>query len=330
MTMACCNLWLDKLLTDKSAQLPPAVFIMGPTASGKTGLALELAAELPCELISVDSALIYRGMDIGTAKPEREILQQYPHHLIDIREPSESYSAASFRLDALAHMQAATAAGRLPVLVGGTMLYYKALLEGMSQMPAADAKIRAELELECQQEGLAALHEMLAKVDPQAAQRIHPNDSQRILRALEVWRSSGVSMSELQQQASKQALPYRVLALALAPEQRSVLHQRIADRFEQMLAQGLLDEVAGLLRRQDLHADLPSMRSVGYRQVWEYLQGDYDYQQMQQRAVAATRQLAKRQLTWLRSWPDLHWLDSLANNNLAQSLKIMQQHSILD
>lgn len=302
-------------------QLPPAVWIMGPTASGKTDLALELARRFPCELISVDSALIYRGMDIGTAKPDAQCLQEFPHQLIDILDPQESYSAAQFRSDALALMDNAVKAGRLPVLVGGTMLYFKALLDGLASMPESDAQVRAVLEQQMQQQGLAALHERLQQVDPESAARIHVNDSQRILRALEVWQVSGQSMSAHRRQQQAQPLPFAVQAFALAPAQRSTLHERIALRFELMLQQGFIDEVERLRQLPGMHAQLPSMRAVGYRQVWEYLDGDYDAQQMQERAVAATRQLAKRQFTWLRSWQDLTWLDSLDNNKLAQVLK---------
>lgn len=308
--------------------LPPAIFLMGPTASGKTDLALQLVRELPCEIISVDSALIYRGMDIGSAKPSPEILQAYPHHLVDILDPAESYSAAQFRSDALAAMADITARGRIPLLVGGTMLYYKALVEGLASMPAADPKIRAALEQKAAAEGWDALHAQLQAVDPVSAQRIHPNDPQRIMRALEVWQVSGQSMTELRarQQQKKQArtapeLPYNVATFAIAPLQRSVLHERIALRFQQMLEQGFIAEVQVLQQRSDLHAELPALRAVGYRQAWAYLQGELTYKQMIERGIIATRQLAKRQFTWLRSWPSVEWLDSLASDNLAQVLK---------
>lgn len=315
-------------------QLPGAIFIMGPTASGKTDLAIELAQRFPCELISVDSALIYRGMDIGTAKPDAETLAAFPHHLVDILDPVESYSAAQFREDALALMAQATAKGRVPVLVGGTMLYYKALLEGLATMPPADAQVRAALELRAMEQGLDALHEQLQQLDPESAARIHPNDSQRVMRALEVWMVSGITMTEhrLRQknnQSHAAQLPYNVAAFAIAPQQRSVLHQRIEQRFGQMMEQGFIDEVRALQQRGDLHAELPSMRSVGYRQVWDYLRGQYEYDEMLAKAVAATRQLAKRQFTWLRSWQELTWLDSLDNNKLAVTLKKLQQDSIL-
>ena len=309
---------------------------MGPTASGKTDLALQLVRELPCEIISVDSALIYRGMDIGSAKPSRDILQAYPHHLVDILDPAQSYSAAQFREDALAAMADITARGRIPLLVGGTMLYYKALIEGLAAMPAADATIRAALELQAANEGWATLHAQLQQVDPVSAERIHPNDPQRILRALEVWQVSGQSMTQLRahQALQKQAsnggyLPYNVATFAIAPQQRSVLHERIALRFHLMLEQGFLNEVEALWQRGDLHADLPSIRAVGYRQAWMYLQGDYSYDEMIERGIIATRQLAKRQFTWLRSWEEVHWLDSLSCDILPQALKRLEQLTIL-
>lgn len=316
--------------------LPPAIFLMGPTASGKTDLALQLVRELPCEIISVDSALIYQGMDIGSAKPSAEILQAYPHHLVNILDPVDSYSAAQFCEDALAAMADITARGRIPLLVGGTMLYYKALVEGLAPMPAADAQVRAQLELQAATEGWAALHAQLHNVDPVSAARIHPNDPQRILRALEVWQVSGQSMTELRahQALQKQAsngghLPYNVATFAIAPQQRSVLHERIAQRFHLMLEQGFLDEVQMLWQRGDLHADLPSIRAVGYRQAWMYLQDDYTYDDMIERGIIATRQLAKRQFTWLRSWDDVQWLDSLSCDILPQALKRLEQLTIL-
>ena len=319
--------------------LPPAIFLMGPTAAGKTDLALELARVLPCDLISVDSALIYRGMDIGTAKPERAILDAFPHALIDLRDPAESYSAAEFRADALAAMAESTARGRIPLLVGGTMLYYKALLEGLADMPSADPAIRAELEARAAAEGWEALHRELAEVDPESAARIHPNDPQRLTRALEVYRVSGLSMTEhrLRQAAGNPdagtsgagQLPYTVAQLAIAPAQRQVLHDRIAQRFRVMLEQGFVEEVEALRRRSDLHAGLPSIRAVGYRQVWEYLDGELSRDEMVERGIIATRQLAKRQFTWLRGWENLHWLDSLACDNLSRVLKYLESVSIL-
>lgn len=290
---------------------PLALFLMGPTASGKTGLAIQLSKEIPCEIISVDSALIYRGMDIGTAKPTAEELAETPHRLIDIKDPAESYSAADFRLDALQAMQEISAKGKIPLLVGGTMLYYKALLEGLSPLPQANPIIRAEIENKAQQLGWQALHQELAQVDPQAALRIHPNDPQRINRALEVYYLTGKSLTELTEQKGE-PLPYQLLQFAIAPQDRSILHQRIEIRFHQMLAQGFQQEVEKLYQRNDLHLDLPSIRCVGYRQMWEFLQGKYDYDEMVYRSICATRQLAKRQITWLRGWNSpIIWLDSL-------------------
>jgi len=318
--------------------LPPAIFLMGPTASGKTDLALQLADALPCEIISVDSALIYRGMDIGSAKPNAEILQKYPHHLIDILDPAQSYSAAQFRDDALQAMADITARGRIPLLVGGTMLYFKALTEGLAAMPSADPEVRARLEQQAASEGWAALHTELQRIDPVSAQRIHPNDPQRLLRALEVWHISGQTMTQLRakQSLEKQQLlasngahlPYNVATFAIAPQQRSVLHERIAQRFQQMLEQGFIAEVEALRQRGDLHIDLPSIRAVGYRQAWAYLDGEYAYDEMIERGIIATRQLAKRQFTWLRSWDDVEWLDSLSCNKMSQVLKRLERLSI--
>lgn len=316
------------------SSLPPAIFLMGPTASGKTDLALALARVLPCELISVDSALVYRGMDIGTAKPDRATLDAFPHHLVDIRDPAEAYSAADFRRDALAAMADITARGRIPLLVGGTMLYYKALLEGLADMPGADAEVRAELEARAEREGLAALHAELQLVDPQSAARIHPNDPQRLVRALEVYRVSGATMTQLRMQQSEAAsqdggLPYTVAQLAIAPAQRQILHERIAQRFDLMLEQGFVAEVERLHRRGDLHGEMPSIRAVGYRQVWDHLEGRLSAAQMRERGIIATRQLAKRQFTWLRSWQNVQWLDSLDCDNLPRALKYLATVSIL-
>lgn len=323
-----------------TAGLPPAIFLMGPTAAGKTDLALELARLLPCDLISVDSALVYRGMDIGTAKPERAILDEFPHALIDIRDPAESYSAAEFRADALAAMAQSAEQGRIPLLVGGTMLYYKALLQGLADMPSADPVVRAELEARAAAEGWEALHRELGEVDPESAARIHPNDPQRLTRALEVYRVSGLSMTEHRRRQAEGnpdtgtsatgQLPYTVAQLAIAPAQRQILHERIAQRFRVMLEQGFVEEVEALRSRSDLHAGLPSIRAVGYRQVWEYLDGDLTRDEMVERGIIATRQLAKRQFTWLRGWDDLHWLDSLACDNLSRVLKYLESVSILN
>jgi len=319
--------------------LPPAIFLMGPTASGKTDLAIELTKVLPCELISVDSALVYRGMDIGTAKPSKALLNKFPHRLIDILDPSQSYSAADFRSDALSAMAEITARGKIPLLVGGTMLYFKALLDGLADMPAANLEIRAQLEAEAASRGWQALHDELAAIDPVSAARIHPNDPQRLSRALEVYRVSGLSMTAHREQQSAQSteaaasgrhqLPYTVANLAIAPVDRKVLHDRIAQRFTQMLDQGFVEEVVALRSRGDLHSNLPSIRAVGYRQVWDHLDGKLTHDEMQERGIIATRQLAKRQFTWLRSWENLHWLDSLACDNLPRALKYLGSVSIL-
>ena len=294
-----------------SEHKPLAIFLMGPTASGKTDLAIQLRQQLPVEVISVDSALIYRGMDIGTAKPSKAELALAPHRLIDICDPAESYSAANFRTDALREMQEISAQGKIPLLVGGTMLYYKALLEGLSPLPSADEKVRSEIEAKATLIGWAGLHQELCKIDPISAQRINPNDSQRINRALEVFYLTGKTLTELTAQKGE-ALPYDILQFAIAPEQREVLHLRIEQRFHKMIELGFQQEVEKLYRRPDLNENLPSIRCVGYRQMWEYLRGDYDHDEMVFRGICATRQLAKRQITWLRGWTSpIQWLDSL-------------------
>ena len=294
-----------------SEHKPLAIFLMGPTASGKTDLAIKLRQQLPVEVISVDSALIYRGMDIGTAKPSKAELALAPHRLIDICDPAESYSAANFRTDALREMQEISAQGKIPLLVGGTMLYYKALLEGLSPLPSADEKVRSEIEAKAALIGWGGLHQELSKIDPISAQRINPNDSQRINRALEVFYLTGKTLTELTAQKGE-ALPYDILQFAIAPEQREVLHLRIEQRFHKMIELGFQQEVEKLYRRPDLNENLPSIRCVGYRQMWEYLRGDYDHDEMVFRGICATRQLAKRQITWLRGWTSpIQWLDSL-------------------
>ena len=294
-----------------SEHKPLAIFLMGPTASGKTDLAIQLRQQLPVEVISVDSALIYRGMDIGTAKPSKAELALAPHRLIDICDPAESYSAANFRTDALREMQEISTQGKIPLLVGGTMLYYKALLEGLSPLPSADEKVRSEIEAKAALIGWSGLHQELSKIDPISAQRINPNDSQRINRALEVFYLTGKTLTELTAQKGE-ALPYDILQFAIAPEQREVLHLRIEQRFHKMIELGFQQEVEKLYRRPDLNEDLPSIRCVGYRQMWEYLRGDYDHDEMIFRGICATRQLAKRQITWLRGWTSpIQWLDSL-------------------
>lgn len=288
----------------KKSSLPPAIFLMGPTASGKTALAVELAQRFPVELISVDSALVYRDMNIGTAKPDAEILARAPHHLIDIIDPTESYSAATFRRDALALMTEITARGRVPLLVGGTMLYFRALRFGLSELPPADAAVRAEIEQQAAQIGWPALHAELARVDAATAARLAPNDSQRINRALEIFRISGSPMSQLIALQEHTELPFQLTNIALVSGDRSVLHQRIASRFRQMLDHGLLDELKNLQAKYDLHRDLPAMRCVGYRQAWEFLAGEISEAELLEKGIAATRQLAKRQITWLRGMPD--------------------------
>ena len=298
---------------------------MGPTASGKTALAVNLAEHLPLEIISVDSALVYRGMDIGTAKPDAETLALAPHHLLDIRDPAEAYSAAAFCDDARRLMAEIAARGRVPLLVGGTMLYFRALLHGLDDLPKADPVLRKGIEAEAAERGWPALHAELARVDPLTATRLAPNDSQRIGRALEIFRLSGLPMSAQLQQKSR-GLPYRVLQLALLPADRAVLHQRIAARFDAMLAAGLIDEVKALRQHHALNAALPSMRAVGYRQAWAYLEGEIDLQQLREQGIAATRQLAKRQLTWLRSWPGAVELDCLSEDLHAEALRLVRHH----
>ena len=292
-------------------QQPLALFLMGPTASGKTDLAIALRQQLPVEVISVDSALIYKGMDIGTAKPTPAELALAPHRLIDILDPKESYSAMNFREDALKEMAEISASGRIPLLVGGTMLYYKALLEGLSPLPSADPTIRAEIEEKAAKIGWAGMHQELLAIDPVAGARINPNDSQRINRALEVFYITGKTMTELTAEKGE-ALPYRLLQFAIAPQDRAILHERIALRFQKMMDLGFEEEVKRLFLREDLHIDLPSIRCVGYRQMWEYLQGDISLDEAIYKGICATRQLAKRQITWLRGWKDeITWLDSL-------------------
>lgn len=296
-----------------SARKPLAVAIMGPTASGKTAAALEIARHLPSEIISVDSALVYRGMDIGTAKPTLAERAQVPHHLIDILDPLDAYSVMQFRHDAIRLVAEIQARGKLPLLVGGTMLYFKGLRDGLDDLPQADPAIRAALDADEAALGTPAMHARLAIVDPVTAARLKPNDSQRIQRALEIHQLTGQPMSSLLARAPKQELPFDLLPLALEPSDRSVLHRRIAQRFDAMLRDGaLIDEVEALRRRGDLHPGLPSIRCVGYRQTWDYLDGYCDLAALREKGIVATRQLAKRQITWLRSMPDRITIDCLA------------------
>jgi tRNA dimethylallyltransferase len=298
---------------------------MGPTASGKTAVAQELTLRFPLEIVSVDSAQVFIDMDIGTAKPDRATLGQFPHHLIDLVTPEDSYSAARFRADALRVMAEITARGKIPLLAGGTMLYFKALREGLSDLPQADAALRRAIDAEAWQRGWPALHAELAKLDPEAAARLKPTDAQRIQRALEVVHLTGAPLAASLARRSESALPYRLIQLALLPSDRAVLHERIAQRFDAMLDAGLIEEVEALRRKYRLHAGLPSMRCVGYRQVWDYLEGAGDRAALREKGIAATRQLAKRQLTWLRSWPDTIPLDCLAADLIDQAGRAVEQ-----
>ncbi|MGZ8239847.1 MAG: tRNA (adenosine(37)-N6)-dimethylallyltransferase MiaA, partial [Methylobacter sp.] len=279
---------------------PHAIFLMGPTASGKTTLSVQLAQALNGEIISVDSALVFKGMDIGTAKPTQEERGGIPHHLIDILDPAESFSTGQFRRQALNIMGDITSRGKIPILVGGTMLYFNALNSGLAKLPEADADIRAKLDQDLEKLGKEALHQRLAKVDPESAARIHPNDPQRIQRALEVYEISGKPLTSFFIEAQAQDIPYQRIKLIIAPQDRAILHGIIARRFKQMLEQGFIDEVVALYQRGDLTEKMPSVRAVGYRQAWSYLQGEYDLETMIEKAIVATRQLAKRQFTWLR------------------------------
>ncbi len=319
-----------ELSPQSSEKLPPAIFLMGPTASGKTQVAVELAQQLPLEIISVDSALVYRDMDIGTAKPDVATLARAPHHLINIRNPTEAYSAAAFRHDALRLMQDISARGKIPLLVGGTMLYFRALRFGLSDLPQADPDVRYELEQRATRLGWPALHAELAQLDPKTAARLKPNDSQRIQRALEIYQITGTPMSTLIRQqpiplvgrrCGEGELPYSVIPLALIPSQRSQLHARIATRFAAMLKLGLVDELRALRERYPLHPDLPAMRCVGYRQAWKFIEGSINEAELLDQGIAATRQLAKRQLTWLRGMADNIELDCLAHD-LAQQVLV--------
>ncbi|WP_348766728.1 tRNA (adenosine(37)-N6)-dimethylallyltransferase MiaA [uncultured Salinisphaera sp.] len=307
-----------------SARKPGVVFLLGPTASGKTGLAVELVERLDAEIVSVDSAMVYCGMDIGTAKPDAETLARAPHALIDIRDPAQPYSAADFRADAIAEIERIHAAGRLPLLTGGTSLYFRALEDGLSDMPSRDEALRARLTAEAERDGWHALHERLQAIDPDSGRRIHRNDAQRIQRALEIHELTGLAPSVLhardRDRRNASALPWSICKIAVAPARRQTLHERIAQRFRSMLAQGLYAEVEKLYARPDLSLELPSMRAVGYRQLWQVMDGDMTLDEGIEKAVFASRQLAKRQLTWLRSLDDVNWLDSEEKNIENQAL----------
>jgi len=298
------------IASESKQTLPPAIFIMGPTASGKTSLAVQLVKHFPIEIISVDSALIYQDMNIGTAKPDQATLDKAPHRLIDFLDPSQSYSAANFRRDALREMQQIRDNGNIPVLVGGTMLYYRALENGLAKLPSANIEIRKKIDQQATKSGWGVLHQRLATIDPVAAKRIHPNDSQRIQRALEVYDITGKSLTSLHKAAKHDALPYRLLKIALIPEDREWLRARAALRFDQMIEEGFVEEMQQLFDRCNLNPDIPSMRCVGYRQGWHYLNGNIDFKEMKKRAIVATRQLAKRQMTWLRSEKEVSRYDA--------------------
>lgn len=307
-----------------SKKLPPAIAILGPTASGKSNLALSIADHFPIEIISIDSAQVYRYMDIGSAKPDPQILTKIPHHLINLIDPDQQYSAAQFRHDALLTMKEITRRGNIPLLVGGTMLYFKALREGLSDLPPADQQIRKEIEASAAEKGWSTLHHLLQSVDPISAERIQPNDSQRIQRALEIYYLTGKPMSQQMVSSQPASIPYRLISIALLPSDRKVLHQRIQHRFETMLKMGLIEEVRSILSQFPLTLEMPSMRCVGYRQVYQYLQGQLSLMELREKGAAATRQLAKRQLTWLRSMEQLTEFDCLADNLLEQVMYYLQ------
>lgn len=304
---------------------------MGPTASGKTSLAIDLVQQHPMQIVSVDSAQIYKQMDIGTGKPQQEILDVAPHRLIDFIDPALPYSASQFRTDALREIDEILDVGDVPLLVGGTMLYFRVLRDGLADMPHADPEVRAEIELLAAEQGWEAVHQQLAEVDPESAVRIHPNDPQRLQRALEVYRVSGKTMTSLHsamQEQQESENPYNLHFFAIQPEDRGVLHGQIESRFRQMLKDGLVDEVQALRDRGDLNHQLPSIKSVGYRQVWQYLEGEIDYDAMVEKSIIATRQLAKRQLTWLRSWPSLQGLSDSSAQSAQHVLKYMKTTTI--
>ena len=304
---------------------PSAIFIMGPTAAGKTDLAVNIAKNYPVEIISVDSALVYCGMNIGTAKPSRAVLREFPHHLIDILDPIEPYSVGNFRQDALTLMLDITSRGKIPLLVGGTMLYFKALQDGLADLPSADPIIRKRLCSEVSDKGLLHLHNRLVEVDPVSAKRIHQNDPQRIQRALEVYEIMGRTLTDLTQ-VSETTLPYQVTKIVLSPFDRKVLHKRIENRFQKMMASGLLEEVTNLYQLYDNHSELTSLRAVGYRQILQYLAGDYDLETCIEKSIVATRQMAKRQLTWLRAQNDTAWFDSADGIPLSQVISLLTRN----
>jgi tRNA dimethylallyltransferase len=326
----------DKILT---AQPPLVICLMGPTASGKTDLAVQISKYLPCEIISVDSALIYKDMNICTAKPEPAVLACATHKLIDFLDPAESYSASQFRTDALVAINTAIAKGKVPLLVGGTMMYFKALLYGLADMPKANPQVRAEIEFEAAAKGWDVMHQQLAAIDPKAAQRLKPSDRQRLQRALEVYRLSGKTMTELHEQQSRENkasnsqlakdCKFSPLLLAISPQDRAVLHQRIEQRFDQMIDAGFVAEVQALFQRGDLNEAMPSVRAVGYRQMWDYLQGKLSLDEARERGVIATRQLAKRQLTWLRGWPEVIHLHTNDTNQKVLSPAAVADKSLL-
>jgi tRNA dimethylallyltransferase len=306
-------------------RLPPAILLMGPTASGKTAVATALAAKLPCEIVSVDSAQVYRHMNIGTAKPDAELLKRVPHHLIDLVEPHETYSAARFRDDALTVMREITERGNIPLLAGGTMLYFQALTEGLNELPEADPAIRLVIDTMAEASGWPALHRELARVDPETAERLEPNDAQRIQRALEVYYVTNKPLSDLIRKPKYVYFPYAPIRIALLPSDRAKLHERIAKRFEDMLELGLIGEVRRLRSRYGLDVNMPSMRCVGYRQAWRYLDGEFGLATLREKGVAATRQLAKRQLTWLRAMNDVTTFDCLAEDVADQVLEFLER-----
>ena len=310
---------------ESAKKLPPAIFLMGPTASGKTTVAVELAQILPVEIISVDSALVYRDMNIGTAKPDAATLTKAPHHLIDILDPTEAYSAAAFRRDALHLMKDITQRGKIPLLVGGTMLYFKALREGLNELPESNPVVRAALNAEIAQHGIRHLHLQLAQVDAATAMRLHSTDTQRIQRAMEIYRITGAPMSGLIGHRQNTALPCRIIPIALIPGDRAQLHARIATRFKTMLELGLVDELHTLRKKYSLHARMTAMRCVGYRQAWQFMEGEIDDVQLLETGTAATRQLAKRQLTWLRAMPDNIEVDCLRPDLAQKVINILSQ-----